>query len=509
MLRKCSIDWFVWLTADWFMVALSKFDMVKFPVLPAVTIGKTHTARFHSGKAGEVTGANIKHVGIGNMTIGDTKLGAHAAVTKASPKGTVGVFVPKFTLSAGDLGTAEKLILGTKNVHSATTYPYTTLTELAVERTVTNMGLGMYEYTRFKKGKKSGQQSAMIELPRGLESVGPRAVSIGNTIAACVADARNLGNLRQDEGIPKVLDEWARKEVGGLPGVSIRHSIHGPNIRDAGMRLFWAVGKGAKHPPAMTILEYIGDKSSPTTTALVGKGVTFDSGGLNVKPFGSMESMHQDKMGAMATLCAFKAIAQLKLPVNVVVAAGFAENAIGSYSYHPSVILRSLKGTTVEVLNTDAEGRLVLADVLTYVQTKAKLDKKVDTIIDVATLTGAMVMALGEQRAGVFGNDADTITKLVRAGARVGEPIWPMPIGPEHAKAIEGNLSDLVNVSNRKSGGGACTAAAFLNHFVEPSKKWAHIDIAGPGMGGKASGVLPDGAPGFGVQTLVDYFRLK
>ena len=483
--------------------------MVHFSAHPVVKIGVRSTARFCDAKAGEVTGKSALRVGLGSKSIYDTKVAAHAAVTKAAKSGRVSVMLPRPLLAANDAHTTEALIMGNKNFQKMPTYPYKNsgTGQLAIERTVTNMGLGMYEFTRFKKAKRT-TPTAEIILPAKYTASGPQAVSIGNTIAGCVADARNLGNLRQDEGIPKVLDEWARKEVGGLPGVTIRHSIHGAGIRDAGMKLFWAVGKGAKHPPALTILEYIGDKSSPTTTALVGKGVTFDSGGLNVKPFGSMETMHQDKMGAMATLCAFKAIAQLKLPINVVLAAGFAENAIGSYSYHPSVILRSLKGPTVEILNTDAEGRLILADVMTYVQNKAKLGKKVDTIIDVATLTGAMVMALGEKRAGVFGNDPATIARLIQAGSRVGEPLWPMPIGPEHSKGVEGNLSDLVNVSNRKNGGGACTAAAFLNNFVEPSVKWAHMDIAGPGCGGKANGVLPDGAPGFGVQTLVDYFRI-
>jgi leucyl aminopeptidase len=314
----------------------------------------------------------------------------------------------------------------------------------------------------------------------------------------------------------------------------------------------YAVGKGAsaKSQPNLLILEYNGDKSSGFATALVGKGLVMDTGGLNIKPYGNMETMNQDMGGAAACFGAFKSCVELGLERNIVCVLGFANNACGPNAFQPSEILRSLKGTTVEILNTDAEGRLVLADALTYVQKHADTTKTVDTLIDVATLTGACVVALGETRAGLFSNDARLARSLIAASERSLEPVWPMPIGSEHHKQMKGTLSDLINCAPGRWGG-ACNAAAFLHHFIEENKeislqdqdkfppaatsdlqtdlsgaegksktkksqetkkavafnKWAHLDIAGPGMGVKGTDRNPDGSTGFGVSLLTEYFR--
>nr|CCC92086.1 putative cytosolic leucyl aminopeptidase [Trypanosoma congolense IL3000] len=332
------------------------------------------------------------------------------------------------------------------------------------------------------------------------------SISNGNIIGSCINDARNLGNLRQDEGTPQFYCEWIRRELEPL-GVKVQHVLRGEQLYNAGLNLIYNVGKGSKHQPYLVVFEYLGNKRSNKATALVGKGVTFDCGGLNVKPYGSMETMYMDMMGAATVIATVKAIAGLKLPVNVVAAVGLAENAIGPNSYCPSCILSSRKGLNVEVLNTDAEGRLVLADTLTYLQKDAKVSKKASTIIDVATLTGAIVVGLGSRRAGLFSNDLLLTQQLMASGRSSGDEVWPMPIGEEHQQAVKGNIADLMNVSTSKEAG-SCTAAAFLSNFVEEGVRWAHIDIAGAGMGtDKPKGFQPAGAPGFGVELMLDFFR--
>ncbi|KAH9593450.1 Peptidase M17 [Trypanosoma melophagium] len=386
-----------------------------------------------------------------------------------------------------------------------------------VEKTASFAVTAAYKYDRLRskkgddsegdrntEGKKKKEEEGPMKVY--INSGANEAVTRGNIIGDCINTARNLGNLREDEGVPQLYCEWIQKELTPL-GVKVRHVIKGERLQRAGLNLIYNVGKGSRHEPYLVVFEYAGNRQSNEATALVGKGVTFDCGGLNVKPFGSMETMHLDMMGAATVMSTIKAIATLQLPVNVVGVVGLAENAIGPNSYYPSSIITSRKGLTVEVLNTDAEGRLVLADALTYVQRDAKLNKKVDTIIDLATLTGAVLVGLGSRRAGLFSNDLKLSQQLMEGGRISGDEVWPMPIGEEHKKAVKGGIADLVNVSTGREAG-SCTAAAFLSHFIDDGIKWAHLDIAGAGMGGdKPKGFQPAGAPGFGVQLLVDYFR--
>lgn len=390
-------------------------------------------------------------------------------------------------------------------------------------------------------------------------------VKTGKIIATNVNIARTWQNIRPDIGSPNYFAEEALGLLGlkggsgksssssssTLPNVRVVDIIRGKKLQEKGMNLHYSVGKGAsdKNQPVLVVLEYKGNPKSDKATALVGKGVVMDTGGLNVKPYGSMETMNQDMGGAAGCFGAFKSAVELRLEQNIVLVMGFANNACSGDAYHPSEIITSLKGTTVEVLNTDAEGRLILADCLTYVQKHADLTNHVDTIIDVATLTGAMCVALGDDRAGIFANDATLMRRLVAASEDALEPLWPMPIGPEHHKKLrDGTLADMMNVSAGRYGG-ACTAAAFLHHFIEKHddclefrgllkknkkqqqdttrdkneeddndsnekknknkmNRWAHLDIAGPGMGGsKATDRNPPGSTGYGVSLLTEYFR--
>lgn len=381
-------------------------------------------------------------------------------------------------------------------------YGKSTDKSIVFERAATYASLSSYRYNRFKK---VSEPPASLFLQPG-DGVDSKALQVGNIIAKCVSDARNLGNLRHDEGNPASIADWIESNVVGKFGIRKKHLIVGEELTKGGINMLHAVGKGATNAPRLMVLEYLGASEAKDAVALVGKGVTFDCGGLNVKPFGSMETMHLDKMGAVAVVNALRGVAELGLPVNIVAAVGLVENAIGPTSYHPSTILRSLNGKTVEVTNTDAEGRLVLADMLTFVQNSANVSKKVTSMIDLATLTGAIVAALGDSRAGIFSNNAPLLKGLMNAGSRVDEPLWPMPIGAEHREQMKGKLSDLTNCRTKREGG-ACTAAAFLQEFVNKDVRWAHIDIAGPAMEESEKSVALIGAPGFGVQLLIDYFR--
>jgi leucyl aminopeptidase len=367
----------------------------------------------------------------------------------------------------------------------------------------------LYEDERYKSHKKIKP----TELTFGHSEdkhFDTQVVRDGAIIAESVCEARDLGNMRPDLCSPKYFADRASKlcriTSKAKNKIALRHCLDAADMKKIGLNLHLAVGQGSERPPRLVVLEYHGNPDQEWSTALVGKGITMDTGGLNIKSFGSMETMHMDMMGAAAVYGATAAIARLQLPVNVVSVFALAENAVDAKSVLPSSIVTSLKGSTVEITNIDAEGRLVLADAMTFVQDHAKLRTRVAFMIDVATLTGACVTALGNTRAGVFSNNYGMVDTLVMAGEETLEPVWPLPIGDDHEKKMKGLLSDLINCSSDRYAG-ACTAAAFLKHFVNPDVQWAHLDIAGPGMGTKATTTHPAGAPGYGVQLLVRYFE--
>ncbi|CAD2220714.1 leucyl aminopeptidase [Angomonas deanei] len=300
--------------------------------------------------------------------------------------------------------------------------------------------------------KASSKKQPKRDFSIAVASSETAAVKRGTAIGRCITDCRNLGNLREDEGVPLYYKEWIQRNVARLPGVRVRTVLVGDQLRRAGLNLLHSVGKGSRHPPCMMVLEYIGDKRSKESLALVGKGVTFDCGGLNVKPYGAMETMHTDMMGAATAVTTLKCVAELGLKVNVSCTVGFVENAIGPDSYHPSTIIKSLKGLEVEVTNTDAEGRLILADMLTYVQNYARLRLAPTRIIDLATLTGAIIISLGNHRAGLFSNQTELSTALYQSGCHTGELVWPMPVGEEHAQLMRRKMADLVNAAPGRAG---------------------------------------------------------
>ena len=272
-------------------------------------------------------------------------------------------------------------------------------------------------------------------------------------------------------------------------------------LLENGMKLLYAVGQSAEDEPRCVIVNYQGNPdSSDVDLALVGKGVTYDTGGLNLKLGANMFAMFGDKNGACAVLGALHGCLKLKPKKNIVFSVGLVENAIDSKSYKPGDIISSMKGLTVEIGNTDAEGRLVLCDQFTYVQ-KMFAPKQ---MIDLATLTGAVKVALGAETAGIFSNDDELAKSIIASGDRTFEPFWRLPITDEHRDNMRGKQSDLCNLGKTPFGG-SCTAAAFLEFFVEKGTKWAHLDIAGPGMMGGPKPPLCEHGTGFGVQTLLDH----
>ena len=340
---------------------------------------------------------------------------------------------------------------------------------------------------------------------------------------AVYAGARDMANARADEMHPQRIEELAA-EVARETGAEL-FVLRGEALVEQGLHLMAAVGQSARHAPRYVELLYKGDKASYKSDGsgdvlmVVGKGITYDTGGLNIKPTGSMEDMHMDMSGSAAAIGALLACHRLGLKRNVVFVAAVAENAIGSRSYKPKNIIRSHKGLTVEIGNTDAEGRLVLADALSLGQSR----HRPHTIIDMATLTGACIVGLGEYAAGLFSNNAALRAGLLAAGEARFERVHAMPIFAEHREELRAcAVADLQSTGAGRYGG-ACTAAAFLENFIghEPAKPraaeagaapaagvvpaWAHIDLAGPAMYSKARGFMPAGGTGFGVQVVATY----
>jgi leucyl aminopeptidase len=263
-----------------------------------------------------------------------------------------------------------------------------------------------------------------------------------------------------------------------------------------GMGALLGVAKGSNQPPKLITLSYKGDKRSEKAVGFLGKGITFDSGGISIKPSEGMNEMKDDMAGAATVMTAVVAIAQLKPKINVTAVVPATENLPSGTALKPGDILKAMNGKTIEVVNTDAEGRLILADALSYAQ---KLG--LSSLIDLATLTGACRVALGTLYSGVFSNDQDLADKVLKAAKGTGEKMWQMPMPEEYKEQIKSEIADVKNIGNRY--GGAITAALFLAEFAA-NTPWVHIDIAGTASSTKESGYIVKGATGVGVRTLVE-----
>jgi leucyl aminopeptidase len=356
--------------------------------------------------------------------------------------------------------------------------------------------LGGYGYDRYlaKKHKSVGEVVVLSDLARSKSA--KAALSAAVTVADAVNHARDLVNAPPNDLYP---ESFAADTKQRSKGTKVSVSVLDEKALDAkGYGGILGVGKGSTKPPRLVKLTYRPARAK-AHLAFVGKGITFDSGGLSIKPANSMVTMKCDMSGAAAAVAATFAIAELELPVKVTTYACLAENMPSGTATRPGDVLTMYGGKTVEVLNTDAEGRLVLADGIT----SASADKP-DLIVDIATLTGACVVALGQRLSGVFSNDDDLLEELPRIAERAGEDMWPLPIPEEmHDKVRTTKVADL-SQHNPEAWGGALFAAAFLREFVGKGITWAHLDIAGPAFNeASAHGYTPKGGTGAAVRTLV------
>jgi leucyl aminopeptidase len=356
--------------------------------------------------------------------------------------------------------------------------------------------LGSYNFLKYKSDKPV-QLSRLECAGRGIS---PGRIRTVQTVCSAVSFARDLVNENASVMTPLELARAARAEARecGLRCTVLDEK----DIAAKGLGLLAAVGQGSPTPPRLIVIEYTGSRSSRETTAIVGKGITFDSGGQNLKPTGHIETMRLDMAGAAAVLGAMKAIAALKPKVNVVGCIAAAHNAVGSRAYFPGDIYRSLAGKTVEICSTDAEGRLVLADAIAYCVQRYRPAR----IIDLATLTGGILLALGEFVAGLFSNDDRLSGALFASGEASGERLWRFPLYKEYRDSLKGDFADLRNLSSFKKGyAGSITGAAFIQEFTA-GVPWAHLDIAGTAWNeGEPRGEVPKYATGFGVRLLVDF----
>ncbi len=358
-------------------------------------------------------------------------------------------------------------------------------------------GLGAYRFNRYRKPNHESEIATIQLIARrgGGDGLG-RALRLAEIATSATCRARDLVNEPSNVLTPTALAQTAR-DLAGSSGLDCR-VIDLDEARTLGMGLFVAVAQGSEQPPKFIVLDYrpVGARR---TVALVGKGITFDSGGLSIKSASGMKTMKGDMAGAATVVATMGALRDFGVSVRVLGIAAATENMINGAAMRPGDIIRALSGHTVEITNTDAEGRLVLADGLAYA-----VRAGADEVIDVATLTGACVVALGDWTAGVMGTHQPLVDRLLAAAASSGEQIWQLPLYEEFLESMRGDISDLKNSAGRE--GGAERAAAFLSEFVGTTP-WSHLDIAGPAFAESAPPIpyLPSGGTGFGVRTLLRY----
>ena len=352
--------------------------------------------------------------------------------------------------------------------------------------------LGAYQYDAYRSEPKARSNERLELLDASADTAA--AIDSATAVARGVSLARDLINQPAVDKAPEVLAARA-EALNERISVEIVDEIEAAERGYGGLL---AVGSGATNPPRMVILRYEPEEAT-ASVAFVGKGIVFDSGGLSLKPAAMMEAMKTDMAGAATVYGAMQAIAELALPIRVLGVAPLSENMTGGAAQRPGDVFVAYRGKTVEVLNTDAEGRLVLADGLGIA-----VESEPDLIIDVATLTGAAKVALGPTIGAIFGNDDDAVAAVEAAARFSGEPMWTLPLERSYRKQLKSTIADIKNIGDRY--GGAITAALFLSEFVD-DLPWVHLDVAGPARADKADHYVSAGGTGFGVRTLVELAR--
>ena len=366
--------------------------------------------------------------------------------------------------------------------------------------------LGHYRFDCHQTGgkKKKGRTRLRLTYVRKAKDLAGLRAAVRSAvqIAECQLEARDLSNEPPNVLYPESLARAARRMARS---VGLRCQVMNvPEMERLGMGALLAVGQGSLRPPRMIVLEHGATpaRKRKGTLAMIGKGITFDSGGLSLKTAGGMLEMKHDMSGAASVFGAMRAIATLDLPIHVVGILPAAENMPSHMAYRPSDIIESASGQTIEIVNTDAEGRLVMADALDL----AVKRYAPDAMIDIATLTGAAMMAFGPWATAGLGNDDDVLAELQAAGEVTGETVWPMPLLDAHTKAMRSKVADWKNSGGRD--GGISTAGAFLQGFVGDTP-WVHLDIAGSGMTGSQTPLHLGGGTGVGVRLLTEWVRAR
>ena len=359
--------------------------------------------------------------------------------------------------------------------------------------------LGDYEFDKYKSNKaKHPIKEVCINSKRDFDDI----IKEAEIRAKNINFVRDIINSMPDEITPAKLAAIA-EEIAKENNLECK--IYDENyLFENGYNAFYSVGKASANPPRLIHLTYK-PKNPKQRVVLVGKGLCYDSGGLSLKPADYMVTMKSDKSGAVTVLGIIKAASELNLDVEIHAVLGAAENMIGGNAYKPDDVLKAKNGKTIEVRNTDAEGRLVLADCLCYAQENIK---EFDKIFDFATLTGACVVGVGEYTAGIMGFNRKQIDDILKTSEKTGEHFAYLPFNKYLPKLLKSNVADICNIASSRYGG-ALTAGLFLSEFVENKDKWTHFDIAGPAYVEKEWGYNPFGASGFGVDTIISYLKGK
>lgn len=477
--------------ADWLIVGVPKEEKLS-PTLAELdrTLGgvltRLQASEDFTGKAGEVVPLHdvpqiaprrLLLIGLGKadkLTRANLAKAMQTAARKVSEKSTTQIAVACPEIAVNRFGLPR------------------TINTIVSSLTIGCVGQGLYQ----KEQKRFPFENVTVLLNSEADvTVAAEAVRRGRVIGEAVNLTRELVNRPACDIYPESVAETAQR-IANETGLSCE-VLDQKQLEAESMGSLLAVAQGSDRPPRVVVLRYLGaGNDSKPTLALVGKGVTFDSGGLSLKPNDGMKDMKCDMAGAATVLGTMAAIARLRLPVNVVGYLGLVENMISGRSYKLGDVLHARNGTTIEVLNTDAEGRLVLADVLSYA-----VDRGCSHMIDLATLTGACVVALGEDVVGAFANDQPWCNEVLAAATAAGEDVWQMPMFDSFADQLKSDVADCKNVGTRW--GGAITAAKFLEKFVSKTP-WVHLDIAGPSFASSSSASREGGATGCMVRTLVE-----
>ncbi len=380
--------------------------------------------------------------------------------------------------------------------------------ERATELAATGAQLGAYRFDKYRhQSKKPPLSVGDVQIATAAAAPSSKAptaraltgaVRRGEAISQAVAQARDFVNIPAGDMTPAKLATEARA-IARKHGLTAK-VLGAAECKRLGMGMFLDVAKGSAREPKFIHLVYKPKSKPKKRVALVGKGIMFDSGGYSLKPTSGMLEMKADMSGAAAVIAAMGAVAALKVPYEVHAIAACCENMISGEAYKLGDVIKGMDGTTVEVTNTDAEGRLTLGDAITYARQKVKPDQ----IFDFATLTGACMVALGPYTAAVLSNDDDLAEKWLEASRAAGEDMWQMPLNTKLGEQLKSPIADMKNAGDRF--GGAITAGLFLKNFVKDSP-WVHVDIAGPATSSREQGAWSQGGTGFSVATIAEYLR--